>query len=391
MSRPAGAQVAALVTDGYWRKTVAAVRALGRAGAAADVSDPRRVAPAGFSRHCRRRLRSPDPTRAPEAFAAWAFRQAASRAYSLLLPTEEASCLALSRAREGRPCAAWIPVPPPGPLEDAGDKLRAAERAQAVGIPTPATRSFGPGDRLPPGGEWVLKPRRGTGARGLRRLRGGPEAGPLARNLERRFGPLVLQSLVPGRRNGFGVSLLYDARGRCRAAFVHRKLREYPASGGVSTCAESVHRPDLVALARRYVEGEPRLPWQGLVNLEFKVHPADGTPRLLEVNPRLWGSVALAVRAGIDFPALLWELSLGRDPPPAFACREGVRLRWTVYGELAHAWQRLRRGEIPWDVLGEESHGDFLWDPADPLPFWTSLAAWGLALGTPEVWAWLRR
>jgi len=386
-----GIDGAVLVTDGYWRKTVAAVRALGRAGAVVDVADPRRLAPAAFSRHCRRRLRSPDPAGAPEEFASWAGRQLASGGYSLLLPTEEQTCLALSRARERHPFGAWVPVPPPGPLQDAADKLGAARRAEAVGIPTPATRPFSPGELLPPGGTWVLKPRRGTGARGLRRVAGGQEVEPLARDLETRFGPLVLQSLVRGRRNGYGVSLLYDARGQCRAGFVHRKIREFPASGGVSTCAESVQRPDLVALARRYVEGDPPLPWQGLVNLEFKVDPATGTPRLLEVNPRLWGSVALAVRAGVDFPALLWDLSRGREPPPAFAYPAGVRLRWTVYGELAHAWQRLRGGEVPWDVLGEEGQGDFLWDAADPAPFWASLAAWGLAGATPAGRAWLRR
>ena len=125
--------------------------------------------------------------------------------------------------------------------------------------------------------------------------------------------------------------------------------------------------------------------------MEFKVDARTGEAALIEVNPRLWGALPLAVKAGVDFPALLWALSRGEDVLPVFAYAPGVRLRWAVYGELAHAWHRLRSGDLPWDVLGEEAQGDFLWDAADPAPFWASLAAWGLSLASPAGRAWLRR
>ncbi len=387
-------RAAVLVTDAYWRKTVAAVRALGRGGVAVDAADPRRLAPAGFSRFCRRRWRCPDPRVDAASFAAWALSRLREGDYCLLLPAEEASCLALARAGAGHRGPGWIPLPPPAWLELSSDKLQALERASQAGVPTPDTLALDAGAALPRSGRWVVKPRRGTGACGVRQLSGGAEAGPLVEELQGRFGPLVLQRFVGGRRNGYGVSLLYGPDGAYRAGFVHRKIRELPVAGGVSTCAESVAWPELVGVARRYVEGGGRaeaIPWQGVINLEFKVDRGSGTAYLIEVNPRLWGALPLAVHAGVDFPVLMWRLARGEslDAPPGY--RAGARLRWAVYGELAHAWQRLRRGDVPWDLLGEEAEGDFLWDRGDPGPFWLSLLAWGVSLSTPTGRAWLRR
>jgi predicted ATP-grasp superfamily ATP-dependent carboligase len=304
-----------------------------------------------------------------------------------LLPAEERTCTILSRTRGTLPHRVWLPLPPEATFETACDKLTALERARCAGIPIPETHRVTSDSQIPTDGRWILKPRRGTGAYGVRRIAPGEGPGSeVISRIEDRFGPMILQFFVPGRRNGYGVSLAYDPAGACRAGFVHRKVREFPASGGVSTCAESVHRPDLVALARRYVEGgdgaSPIL-WEGLINFEFKVHPGTGTPFLIEVNPRLWGSLPLAIRAGVDFPGLLWRLSLGEKPKPVFDYRDGVRMRWALYGELAHAWERVRRGDFPWDVLGEESEADFLWDAADPGPFWASLASWSLTLVQP--------
>lgn len=386
MTVPPGGR-AALVPDAYWRKTVAVVRSLGRAGCAVDAADCRWIAPAALSRYCRRSLPCPDSRRAPAAFAGWLSGALASGDHCLVLPGEESTCLAVSRARDALPSGVWAPVPAPDAIEEAADKLTSARRAAASGIPVPVTVPWSGGAELPRADEWVLKPRRGTGAYGVRRVRAGdPRLPSLARSLETRFGPLLLQARVPGVRNGYGVSLGYGPDGSCRAAFVHRKLREFPATGGVSTCAQSVRRPDLVALARRYVEGggsAPPLPWEGVINFEFKVDDRTGRPHLIEVNPRLWGALPLAIRAGVDFPALLWRLSLGEDVRPVVDYREGVRMRWLVYGDLAHLWDRLRRGRLAWDVLLPHSEGDFLWDADDPRPFWASLAAWALAPFSP--------
>jgi hypothetical protein len=56
----------------------------------------------------------------------------------------------------------------------------------------------------------------------------------------------------------------------------------------------------------------------------------------MEFNIRLWGSVQLAIDAGVDFPRLLVESSLGRNVEPVTRYDVGVRSRWLL-GDVDHA------------------------------------------------------
>ncbi len=55
------------------------------------------------------------------------------------------------------------------------------------------------------------------------------------------------------------------------------------------------------------------LNWIGVAMAEFKVDPRDGIPKLMEVNPRFWGSLHLAIVSGVDFPYLILKMAEGRN------------------------------------------------------------------------------
>jgi predicted ATP-grasp superfamily ATP-dependent carboligase len=151
---------------------------------------------------------------------------------------------------------------------------------------------------------------------------------------------------------GIGVFLL-RWEGTIRARFSHRRLREKPPSGGVSVYRESYLPPrELIARSEALLE---RLGWEGVAMIEYKVDSATGTPRLMEINGRFWGSLQLAVDAGVDFPRMLADLALGRDPGPPPAWRAGVRSRWW-WGDVDQLLARLRRSRaelaLPPDAPG---------------------------------------
>src|SRR6185503_12080629 len=66
-----------------------------------------------------------------------------------------------------------------------------------------------------------------------------------------------------------------------------------------------------------------------------------GDAVLMEINGRFWGSLQLAMDAGVDFPALLVDAALGRRTTPVTAWRSGVRSRW-FWGDADHLLARLR-------------------------------------------------
>jgi predicted ATP-grasp superfamily ATP-dependent carboligase len=108
----------------------------------------------------------------------------------------------------------------------------------------------------------------------------------------------------------------------------------------VSVLRESI-AADPIALGQA-VALLDRLDWQGPAMVEFKMDEATGVPVLMEINGRFWGSLQLAIDAGVDFPALLVEAALGGDPEPVTEYRHGVRTRWLL-GDLDHLLIRLRR------------------------------------------------
>lgn len=367
-----------LVTDGEERAALAVVRSLGRAGHRAVVVSATGRSLAGSSRHAAAEHAAPAPLADPGGFGAEVERIVRAERAEVLLPVTEAALLALLPRRRGlEPCR--IPFPDLERVRAVSDKARVVAAAAAAGIAVPeqvALRSPGELAALDPGSlsyPLVAKPARsvieGAGGRlklGVLHVSSAEALEAAVRPLPEAAYPLLLQRRVVGP--GVGVFLL-RWRGELVAAFAHRRIREKPPSGGVSVYRESVALdPGLLARSRALLE---RFGWEGVAMIEYKLDAATGTPYLMEINGRFWGSLQLAVDAGVDFPALLVSLALGKRPEPVLSYRVGVRSRWWL-GDLDHLLARLRRS--PSDLaLPPGSPGrlraalDFLtlWRPGD--------------------------
>ncbi|MGH9616708.1 MAG: ATP-grasp domain-containing protein, partial [Acidobacteriaceae bacterium] len=133
--------------------------------------------------------------------------------------------------------------------------------------------------------------------------------------------PVQQQQYIAGK--GVGVEMLFE-RGVPRWAFLHERVHELPLTGGGSSYRVSIDpRPDLVQRASALLSS---LKWHGVAMVEFKVTQS-GEPYLMEINPRLWGSLALAIDCGVDFPVGLLCLSTGRPLPPQPTYRGGYFAR----------------------------------------------------------------
>jgi peptidoglycan/xylan/chitin deacetylase (PgdA/CDA1 family) len=155
-----------------------------------------------------------------------------------------------------------------------------------------------------------------------------------------RYRRLLVQSHVEGV--GLGVFLLL-VDGQPRARFGHRRLHEVPHTGGVSSLRESFRVPEV---ERHALQTLQRVGWNGVAMLEYRWHPHTGDFRLLELNARFWGSLHLALAAGVDFPRLLIDAWLGaREAEPRW--KPGVRCRDTVPGEVQHLWSVLKDSRVP--------------------------------------------
>jgi protein-tyrosine-phosphatase/predicted ATP-grasp superfamily ATP-dependent carboligase len=243
-----------------------------------------------------------------------------------------------------------LPIPSLEQYRALSDKYQLMASAQRLGVSIPDTVFVPDGDvekALAQVGQWpvVVKPGRSlvTSQGGWQKTsvfyaRDADQLRTIYREVNYLRGPSLVQARVVGE--GQGVFGLFD-RGKPVAWFAHRRLRERPPSGGVSVLRESIAlRTPLVEPALRILQSAE---WHGVAMVEFKVDAASGIPYLMEVNGRFWGSLQLAIDAGVDFPWMLYRLATaGSAPPPAMPYETGVRSRWWL-GDLDHLLLRLRR------------------------------------------------
>jgi predicted ATP-grasp superfamily ATP-dependent carboligase len=157
-------------------------------------------------------------------------------------------------------------------------------------------------------------------------------------------------------------------QGRTLAAFAHRRLREQPPGGGVSVLSESI-----AVDAGRLARIEALLDASGYSGVAMAEFKSDGREAwLIEINARLWGSLQLAIDAGVDFPSLLVAAAAGERPEPVRAYRTGVRLRSEI-GELDHALAVARGRTAPGAPRGLRAALGTLLRPAGPGCRWELL------------------
>jgi len=136
--------------------------------------------------------------------------------------------------------------------------------------------------------------------------------------------PMLVQEFCAG--TGIGVEILLH-RGECIAAFQHRRLKELPYTGGVSVTAVAEHLDE--ALLESSLTLLRTLQWDGVAMVEYKVDSA-GRAVLMEVNGRYWGTIALPIFAGVDFPLYQWQLAHGERVEAAKTHATGMKWRWTI-------------------------------------------------------------
>ena len=120
-------------------------------------------------------------------------------------------------------------------------------------------------------------------------------------------------------------------------------------------------------MARTLLE---KIGWFGVAMVEFKVDPRDGLAKLMEINPRFWGSLALAIQAGVNFPLLLHKMAMGVHFDPVETYRPGVVCRWLLPGDLLHFISNPHRSRLLNDFFRFKADNTFydILSAQDPLP-----------------------
>lgn len=343
--------LAILVMDGDTRPALAITRSLGRKGHRVIVGAKSQPSLAQASRYCHASFTYPDPVRNSVGFVETLLRTIRERSVDVVLPVTEITTALVVQNRAEIERNSLVPFPAAAIFNRAADKVEVLALAKKLSIPIPLGVVLErPGERpiWPSGLRFpvVVKPHRSRilvdgrwQSTSVTYAESEEELQAILAAKDPSEYPILLQERIVGP--GVGVFMCYQ-RGRQVAEFSHRRIREKPPSGGVSVLCESASvSPQAKSHAQALLDA---LGWEGVAMVEFKLDQADQTLKLMEINGRFWGSLQLAIDAGVDFPALLVQ-TLSDEPMSVIdTYRVGVRSRWLM-GDFDALLMRLFKRE----------------------------------------------
>ena len=163
-------------------------------------------------------------------------------------------------------------------------------------------------------------------------------------------GTALFQQFLSGRRES--LSFFY-ANGEIYARYAFWGKRTNPPLGGIYVLRQSIAFPPDTGEQAEHLVREIEL--EGYSQVEFR-RDSVGKPYLMEINPRLNMGIEVAVRAGVDFPYLLYQWASGETINVAKSYRIGGQMRY-LKGDfittVASVRQRGRPGVTPpaWAIL----------------------------------------
>lgn len=339
-----------LITDGNERAALAVTRALGREQVEVIVGAETERSLAGSSRYCSQRFVYPSPFKEPERYVTRLMEMVQAQHVDAVFPISDIAMHVIGPERAHLERHTRIPAPPAEVFQEISDKYRLMQRAVVDGVGIPETIFVPEGnlDRVIEaiaGYPVVVKPGCSLVKDGRQWKKTSVCYAESREELRRAYrdkpylqSPSLIQQRVIGEGQGLFVLM---QEGIPLGMFAHRRLRERPPSGGVSVLRESI------ALPKSMVEATltllQRVKWHGVAMVEFKVDKDSQRPLLMEINGRFWGSLQLAVDAGVNFPLMLLNMAMGKaETLPENGYRIGVRSRWLL-GDLDQLLMRLMK------------------------------------------------
>jgi len=178
---------------------------------------------------------------------------------------------------------------------------------------------------------------------------------------------------------GYGLGqMIHMHRGVVTLKFQHRRLREWPPTGGISACCTSVPLAGHSAQMALSEELLRSIGWEGPAMVEYRHDPATGRYVLMEINGRFWGSLPLAHHCGAKFAWETWRCAMDR-PGEAPPVQQQRTARYMV-PDTKHLIAQMQNGALPpaqrFKLLASfflqflnPSARYYVWSWRDPHPF----------------------
>lgn len=334
-----------LVLDSDHKNVLAIVRHLGTSKQyKIEAVSHHRSSVAFYSRYVSAKHLVHDPRLYPDEYIDDLLEIIKSEEYLLIIPASYISFQLCSRHRETINRFTHVTIAPYEQICIASNKIETYRFAEKIGVPYPQIFTINTADDIEKADipfPCVIKPPIELGKKMVEYIHSKEELVSRYRRMCARNdfkGQLpVVQKYVGGEGAGF---FAFYKNGECKNYFMHRRIREYPYTGGVSVVAETFQNEQVLQDGKKILD---ELKWEGVAMVEFKKDNETGIFNLMEINAKFWGSLDLALVCGANFPQMLIDDASGQEIKPWQYKHK--RFQWILNGDLFYLLER------PWSIF----------------------------------------
>jgi predicted ATP-grasp superfamily ATP-dependent carboligase len=357
------------VLDGRSLASLAIVRSLGKRGFEIQCGEEFGLNLTRFSKYVKKSWIYPSPGTNPDAFIDEIKKITLREKFDMIIPVRDDTTSLIAQYSRDLSRITNLYIAEHDTIRLLQDKAETIRIAHRCGVPHP--RTFFPEET---DGKEILKnlktpflirARISSGSRGIAFVKKADDFSEQYDSVRKDFGEPMIQEFVQ-KKSYCTACVLLDHHSDVIASFAYERVKEYPLSGGPTVVGISCANKEVTGYAISLLQS---IGWRGVAEVEFIIDQ-DGIPRLLEVNPRFWMPLNLAIQSGVDFPYLLYQLAMNNPVSTPETYTIPMKYRWVIPNEILWALASPHKKQAFRELLtfNEKNvcFGELSWK--DPLP-----------------------
>jgi predicted ATP-grasp superfamily ATP-dependent carboligase len=261
----------------------------------------------------------------------------------VLIPIGISTCVAVSKNKQKLSKYVKLAVADYNIFKIAHDKSKTLEAARKVGVPIPKSficNSYSDAEKYAPeiGYPLILKARKGSAYSGIMLIKNKEELKEkytklITAKIENKHiydhdNPLI-QEFIPG--DIYDVCVFAE-NGKILSSLSQKRLRTLPVNGGGGIRNITTWDEELIKYAKKLIN---EINYHGPAQIEFKLDH-NGQPRLMEINPKFWGTLDLSIAAGINFPQIAVDIANNKKIDSYKKYQIGLEYAWVVPYQMVY-------------------------------------------------------
>ena len=321
------------VLDGRSLASLAIVRSLGKKGFEIQCGEEFGLNLTRFSKYVKKSWIYPPPDSNPDAFIEEIKKITIREKFDMIIPVRDDTTLLIAEHARELSHITRLYIAEYDTIRLLQDKAETIRIAKKCGVPHPQTWFPEESDRreilknlkTP----FLIRARISSGSRGIEFVKKSDDFAVQYESVRRDFGEPMIQEYVQ-KKSYCTACVLLDHDSDVVALFAYERVKEYPLSGGPTVVGISCANEEVIGYAVSLLKS---IGWRGVAEVEF-ILDQEGIPRLLEVNPRFWMPLNLAIQSGVDFPYLLYQLAMKNPVSKPETYTIPMKYRWVIPNEI---------------------------------------------------------